>query len=338
VLVALRPAEETPEVGQADPEVAALLARAQDGGVRGLINVIHEVNTYEQPGLSAVDLMVRALQALPSHRRLLFDGLDTTFGFGLEDRTIRDVAIGALLPLLMDREASLPSASFTVFLRTDIVRGITFVNQSHLFGRRISLIWNKDDYLKTVLKQALTSSPTFARETSASANAVEGMTEDQTLQVWYALVGVRVRGKQTAFTDRWVWSRLADGQNDHSPRHVAQLFRVLAERARARLDDPAPPLRARDFGVALSEVVSQEALTAVRDEFAREVDLVLPIFERLEQSPFTRGDWEAAGGDPTTLGLAQTMGLVAVHPRDPERLVVPELYRYALDIRRRGPA
>jgi hypothetical protein len=238
----------------------------------------------------------------------------------------------------MDREASVPAVRFTVFLRTDIVRGISFANQSHLFGRRLTLVWAKEDYLKTVLKQAVTTSRAFARATGARPDDIDAMTNDRTLQVWYALIGDRVRGKQTAFTDRWVWSRLADGHGDHSPRHVAQLFRVLANQARTREVEPGPPLRARDLGEALSEVVSREALTAVRDEFASEVDLVLPVFERLDQSPFSRREWEVAGGDQNKLTLAETMGLIATHPRDPDRLVVPELYRYALDVRRRGPA
>lgn len=339
LLVGLRALEGRGDAAcEPDGRVRQLLDVAQRGGVAGFLGALRAVSEEDHPALSATDLMIQSLSNCAAGQRLIFDGLDTTFGYSPADRVVRDRAIGALMPLLLDREASLPRVRFTVFLRTDIVRGISFANQSHLFGRRLTLGWDKEDYLKTILKQALASSSAFASLVDASVSDVDEMTQDRTLQVWYALVGVRVRGKQTAFTDRWIWSRLADGNGDHSPRHIAQLFRVLAERARQRRDEGGTPLRARDFGVALSDVVSEEALTAVKDEFATEVDQVLPVFERLEQSPFSRGEWEEAGGDPDKLVTAQTMGLVADHPRERDRLVVPELYRYALKVRRRGPA
>jgi hypothetical protein len=41
---------------------------------------------------------------------------------------------------------------------------------------------------------------------------------------------------------------------------------------------------------------------------------------------------------PTTFEMALGMGLVASHPGNRDRLIVPELYRYAVGVRRRGPA
>ncbi|MDO9409807.1 P-loop ATPase, Sll1717 family [Patulibacter sp.] len=339
LLIALRAVEhENDQGGVGFGDVENVLREVQAGGVPGFVDAVRHFASEPEPSLRALAIMAETLDALPVDRRLIFDGLDTAFGYGPSDRKLRDRAIGSLLPLLMDREASLQRATFTVFLRTDIVRSISFVNQSHLFGRRLTLSWEKDEYLKTVLKQALQTSSVFAKSTGTKPEDVDTLSGDATLVLWYALVGVRVRGKQTAFTDRWVWSRLADGNGDHSPRHLAQLFRVLADRARSRPADDAAPLRARDFADVLSEVVSQEALTAVRDEFASEVDQVMPVFRALEQSPFTRDEWLAADGDPGQLEVAQLMGLVAAHPRDRERLVVPELYRYALKVSRKGPA
>lgn len=345
LLIALRVVEDAERRGfLVDDELSATARSVRAGSANGFLTLVRQVSSQPDAEINALTFLSRAAAPLPSPHRVVFDGLDTAFGYTKANRDLRTRALTRLMSLLLDRESSLPTLAFTVFLRTDIEEDLNFVNRSHLFGRTLNLRWERTAYLKTVLKQALQTSPAFARMTDTQPSEVDELSVDRTIDVWRALVGTRVRGKQTTFTDRWVWARLADGNGDHSPRHLSQLFRVLSERARVRTNEPGPPLRARDFGPALEGTVSPEALRAVSDEFDEDlVREVRQVLQRLARTPFTIDEWEHARGTPELLEQASLMGLVATHPRDRDRvevprLVVPELYRYALGIRRMGPA
>lgn len=104
--------------------------------------------------------------------------------------------------------------------------------------------------------------------------------------------------------------------------------------------EEGPPLRGRDFGPALLEDrVSSQAWVAAQDEYPVEPMTQLDaVFKRLALTPFTAEDWKNAGGTAELRDVAITFGLVAPHPRDDARWVVPELYRYAVSVARRGPA
>src|SRR5690606_30504623 len=171
--------------------------------------------------LKAVDV------AMDKPTFLLFDGLDTGFGNSQDSRRRRTAAVSGLFAYLTEAEAELKHLAFKVLLRDDIWRTLWFENKSHLFGRSLLLQWrDQADYFKTVLKQALRSMEfkDMVVETGVRPE-VDRWSDQEVYHAWNLLVGERMKGGKTAFTRNWVWNRLADGNGDHSPRALAQLFR-----------------------------------------------------------------------------------------------------------------
>jgi MinD-like ATPase involved in chromosome partitioning or flagellar assembly len=340
ILVAMRLREEGRIPPGALPDVDQWLREATATGAAYLARRVSAFVEQPEPALIALDLLDRVNAALSAPQRVVFDGLDTMFGLNQEDQVVRNAAALSLITWMVERESAVEKLVFTAFLRTDIWAALSFANQSHLYGRQLELRWQVADYLKTALKQSLTSSTTFTALARVSPEDVDGLSDDAVIDLWRMLCGSRVRGAGTAFTDRWVWSRLRDGNGDHSPRYLIQLCAELAERARNRPpEEEGPPLRGRDFGPALEDRVSSQAWTAAQDEYPREPMTKLDsVFKRLALTPFTAEDWKNAGGSVELRDIAVTFGLVAAHPREDGRWIVPELYRYAVGVARRGPA
>lgn len=340
ILVAMRLREEGRIEPGALPEVDDWLKEARSTGAAYLARRVETFVQQDGSALAALDLLDRVNFALAGEQRIVFDGLDTMFGLNQGDQAIRNDAVLSLITWMVEREAAVDKLVFTAFLRTDIWGALSFANQSHLYGRQLELRWHVADYLKTALKQALTSSPTFTALSRVGPEDIDELSEEDVIELWRMLCGPRVRGAGTAFTDRWAWSRLRDGNGDHSPRYLIQLCAELAERARGRPPvEEGPPLRGRDFGPALEDRVSSQAWTAAQDEYPVEPMTQLDdVFKRLALTPFTAEDWANAGGGAELRDIAITFGLVAPHPREDARWIVPELYRYAVGVARRGPA
>jgi MinD-like ATPase involved in chromosome partitioning or flagellar assembly len=322
------------------PEVDDWLREARSVGASTLARIVRDFASTPDASLRALDLLDRTNHSLSVGRRLIFDGLDTMFGLSRGDQDIRNEAILGLLTWVVERESAASNLIFTVFLRTDIWDSLSFANQSHLYGRQLVLSWQPSDYLKTALKQAVRSSSTFSAMVEVGPDDVDTMSDESVIEAWRELCGTRVRGAGTSFTDRWVWSRLQDGNQDHSPRYLIQLCASLLEKAKSRpSDDEGPPLRGRDFGSALEQNVSEQAWRAAREEYpTEEMAQVEEVFRRLTLTPFSTDDWDRAGGSLGLRDAAVTYGILAPHPREEGRWVVPELYRYALSVARRGPA
>jgi MinD-like ATPase involved in chromosome partitioning or flagellar assembly len=340
ILTSMRLLEEGRIAAGALADVDEWLAEAQATGAAALARRVRSFVEDPDASLAALDLLDRTNRALTNPQRIVFDGLDTMFGLNQSDQEIRNQAILALLTWMIERESAVEKLVFTAFLRTDIWDALSFANQSHLYGRQLELRWQPSDYLKTALKQALRSSKTFALIARTQPEGVDALPADAVIDLWRLLCGSRVRGAGTAFTDRWVWSRLQDGNGDHSPRYLIQLCSSLVERARSRpADEEGPPLRGRDFGPALEEKVSEQAWRSAQEEYPIEVMNQLDeVFKRLALTPFSSEDWEKAGGQPELRDTAIAYGIVAEHPREERRWIVPELYRYAVSVARRGPA
>lgn len=282
---------------------------------------------------------------------LLWDGLDTGFGNEQEDRERRKSVLVGLLSLVLEWE-KYPKLRFKVLLREDIWRNLSFENKSHLFGRSVTLKWSdQDSFLKIAIKQLWRSDAfkTFIQNQLSGqgqqlSSPLEEWPSDTVNAVWQMTAGIRMAGSNTAFTRNWVWKRLADANDDRAPRHLLQLLKEAVEREEKQ-EKQTPYARSLIRPNTLTKVlpsVSQKALDAlVNEEFVE----LKPLEQRLRQIKRTPFDANELTTDETisndTLLLAQEVGLLGIHEGEEQRVVryrVPEIYRLALDMTRKGQA
>jgi hypothetical protein len=272
---------------------------------------------------------------------LLFDALDTGFGFTPEARRLRTSAIEGLCALLIDRQWI--GLRPKILLRDDIWRSLRFENKSHLFGKEVTLSWrDQAHYLKVALKQAVGSSKAFAdvlrQERRLDTDGIDYWSEADVFQCWQLLVGERMKGGKTAFTRNWIWNRLADGSRDHSPRYLLQLLAkaVEWERSEYAKSPVATILRPRALTETLP-IVSEQAVDAIGEEFP-ELENLLATFKRIGRTPFRAVDLKDLEEE---IALALEIGLIEDYEesdKDPKRYKVPDIYRYALEMTRHGQA
>ena len=331
------------------PPPPAALADPLTSPLRSEINVI---DAFERvSGLPRRELLVaewlRQLDTLIEGTTLLiFDGLDTGFGNTSMDRDRRKMATEGLFTFLLARGSEFKHLKLKVLLREDIWRQLRFDNKSHLFGRDASLSWqNSQDFYKVVLSHARKSSA-FAdllRQERLTLSIIDGDAEtwssEAVSRAWVLLIGERMKGSGTTYTQNWVWNRLSDANSDRNPRYLLMLMSLVTawerrENIRSRYERSI--IRPRALEQQLQEV-SAWALDAIKEEFAE----LQPLLERLanERTPFTTDLIESIS--PDIIVLAQEVGLLGVYEeRDgsPERYSVPEIYRLALKMKRRGQA
>ncbi|WP_369137068.1 ParA family protein [Modestobacter versicolor] len=313
-----------------------------------LVKDLRTLLGHPDAALLGVEWLREVDAALGESILLLFDGLDTGFGLETADLERRQKGIGGLLSFLMSHGDGLVSIDFKLMLREDIWRLVSVANKSHFYGREVRLAWAyQADYLRVALKQSLRSER-FAEYVHAALGrpgldlrrtAVEYWPEALVYDAWTLLVGERVSGGKTAFTYNWVWSRLSDANENHSPRALLQLFNEAVQVER-RLQRSNPyersVLRPRALVESLDEV-SEQAITALREEF-RELEPLFVALENVGRTPFDAIDLDVEGA---VENLAREVGLLGVDigtRDDVERYRVPELYRKALGMGRRGQA
>ncbi|WP_052845560.1 ParA family protein [Streptomyces sp. NRRL S-31] len=275
---------------------------------------------------------------------LLFDGLDTAFGHSPTQRSRRSAAIAGLLTKQADLASRLHRVRLKIFVRHDIWQGLRFENKSHFFGLSRRLQWeDREEYFKVVLKRAVRSSAFVdvlaVLDSTLPATEVAAWSPEQVAVAWNALVGERMRGERTAFTANWVWNRLADGNGDHSPRALLQLFAAALDWERTeekRSGYDRSVLRPRSLALSL-ESVSDKALSALLDEEFQELRQVAEALRDYGRTPVTEDALRDIEEDLVV--LAQEAGLLEIIDNDAsERLFkVPDLYRWALGVTRRGP-
>lgn len=309
--------------------------------VEAISTMLHEPDA----GLLAVRWLRETSSALEGSKFLLFDGLDTGFGNDATSRKRRSEAVTGLFTFLTENEQRLPSLPFKVMLRFDIWQQLRFENKSHLLGRSLQLLWrDQADYFKTILKQAVRSRAYMsALGAEGLSPDVERWQESQVFRAWNLLVGERMKGGKTTFTRNWVWNRLADGQGDHGPRSLSQLFEAAVKwemREESRSPYDRSIIRPRALVPSL-EGVSGEALQALTEEFPELVPLrdALQAVSRTPFDPAEIAQVDLAAAEE--LDLALEVGLIAEHEgthEDARRYRVPDLYRLALGLSRRGQA
>jgi MinD-like ATPase involved in chromosome partitioning or flagellar assembly len=287
-------------------------------------------------------------------RLLLIDGLDTGFGSDPDSRQRRRRSVEGLFDAWMDVGQSLTRLRFKILLREDIWNNLVFANKSHLYGRSVTLQWHDlHSFLKIVVQQAMRSEGFRKRVGVGEEKATSvGVWSAEDVQfAWAKLVGERMKGGQTAYTRNWVWNRLADANNDHSPRHLLQLFREAVEWERG--EEPKSPyketlIRPRALNVKLPEV-SRLAVDALTEEFG-ELEPLLEALRRIGRTPLDAasldevrsvGSGSAEEVVRSLIPTAKDVGLLGVYEESAgrvDRYKVPELYRHGLKMTRKGQA
>jgi MinD-like ATPase involved in chromosome partitioning or flagellar assembly len=325
------------------PEVLREILPAALSGTSATVQLLDRLLSVTRISLVASDWLKSLDSAAKGPFFLLFDALDTGFGNSAKERERRRSAIEGLCSILI-QQADLKHLKFKIVLREDIWRQLRIENKSHLYGRYVTLDWrDQTTYYKVALKQALRS-PRFAEmlraaPTSVSSNNVDDWSESEVVIAWNLLVGERMKGEKTAFTRNWVWNRLADSNADHSPRYLLQLFREVTEwekdeQNRSSYDRSI--IRPRAFIQQLPRV-SVQALEALNEEYP-ELESLLARLRQIGRTPVVSGELENFE-EPLT--LAREVGLIGVYEGTEdkvERYRVPEIYRYALNMTRKGQA
>ncbi|GGS57780.1 hypothetical protein AB0E75_21370 [Streptomyces griseoviridis] len=315
-----------------------------------LLNDMNTLLSHPQAPLLTGEWLQAIDRNLEADHMLLFDALDTGFGNSENDRRRRNDGVAGLLTAVGALGPQLKRLKFKVLLREDIWREVKVPNKSHLSARSARLSWsNKIDYLRIAIKQAWRSEP-FRKLVTTRLNRpdfrlehtpVEYWPEDFVRNAWVILASERVSGGRTAYTDNWVWSRLADANGDHAPRALAQLMTAAVQLEKGFEEGnrySRSIIRPRALVESLDEV-SDSALDALqRDEFP-ELDPLLSKLRQIGSTPFAAE--QLAGASPDLIKLARDVGLLeeVPGPRDKaERYRVPEMYRKALTMTRKGQA
>jgi len=296
-------------------------------------------------GIRVTDLLTTIDRGLAEEVFLVFDGLDSGFGHTDDGRRRRREAVEGLFALWVDQVSAFKSIRFKVLLREDIWRDLRFENKSHLHGRSVALRWkDQTSYLRVAIKHALKSSAftdslgNLLGDRAAGNRRIEHWNEEDVRTAWNLLVGERMKGGKTTFTRNWVWNRLADANDDHTPRYLLQLFEAVTdwERTESRRSGyPRSIIRPRALERSLPDV-SDKAFQALREEFPE----LGKLFDRLQSHPSTPVPASVLKGIDTEIELAIEVGLLGVHEESGEQIKryrVPDIYRHALQMKRRGP-
>lgn len=315
---------------------------------RTLVNSIKGILSLNDSGLIVRDWLYDLDRSISQERILLFDGLDTGFGSAEDDRKRRKTALEGLLTLIIELSGKLHHLRFKVLLREDIWKTLEFENKSHFFGRSVKLDWNTQEELyKVVLKQAMRSEQFCELVTSVLPQQLiknpDYWNDEQVRDVWNLLVGERMRGQKSGFTRNWVWTRLADGNDNHNPRSLLQLFSTALDwekREQRRNSYKRTLIRPRALQESLSKV-SEEAVNALIQEEFKELQ---ELADHLRQIGYTPLEVEKLQGYEDRLELAREVGLLTPYDyaqgsdTEVKRYKVPDLYRLGLNMQRKGQA
>ncbi len=282
---------------------------------------------------------------------LLYDELDAGFGSGQKNYARRTRALESLFSWWLESSGTFPNIVMKCFIREDIWQELTFSNKSHYTGRDMSLRWQEEDLWRLILRQIISSSPTYAQDISlklGQANSkqeqlldqFEKMNVEQLRQMLYLLWGKRMGQGVFYFTHRWILKRIADGQKNSFPRSLVLLLSesVVEEKKSATRSEVVLSRRSLQKTI---EYVSKKRVEEVREEYP-EFKVALDKLNG-QSSPLNQDTlidlWQ--GIDPSDLIRRMLKsGILVNRPpsknEDTPRYTVAELYLSGLGMRRKG--
>jgi MinD-like ATPase involved in chromosome partitioning or flagellar assembly len=222
---------------------------------------------------------------------ILYDELDA--GLGQKER--RGNILEALLEWWLRLGPGLSYIFPKILLREDIWASLNFNNKTHYSSRTILLHWDEENLLRLVLRQALSTSQTFATIVRQQS-AIELIHLDADLQLdtlrkgLYLLWGEKMGSGKKAFTYNWIQKRISDYQGNRFPRSLILLLQYAVDSEKNIYEKPLekPPydivLRPRSLINALPKV-SFERMYEVKNEYSEFADY-LDLFAT-ERSPIS---------------------------------------------------
>ncbi len=146
-----------------------------------------------------------------------------------------------------------------------------------------------------------------------------------------------MRGGRTAFTRNWLWNRLADGNNDQSPRYVLQLLReaVSWEKTEQERNPYERSIVRPRAMIEVFPIISEQAVGALREEFGE----LEPLMQRLTEIGYTPTNADDLKIENSVVNLAREIGLLSIYEGTEEnvkRYKVPDLFMHGLKMTRKG--
>ncbi len=294
-----------------------------------------------------------------------FDALDRA----ANDWATLEVVVGGLLSLALDIQRRNRALRLKVFLRPDLESGGArrFPDASKLRGYREEILWSRQDLYRLLLKRMIgrpdggSESFAFLKELVGSGAFVEiqplgwtptpALDEDAQSRVMTALVGKYMGANpRKGLTYTWIPNHLADAMGRVSPRSFLVAFaeaarwirpRGTVERSLATLLSPT----------ALSEGVKAASVQRVHElsedfEWIDAVSVRLEglevpcpeerVLQRLEQCVFSNPIPASLRSSEPSVVLQQLREMGVFLPDRDGRYNVPDLYRVAMRMKRRG--
>ncbi|MGD1809170.1 P-loop ATPase, Sll1717 family, partial [Dapis sp. BLCC M126] len=282
---------------------------------------------------------------------LLYDELDTGFGYSQEDYQRRRKALEALLAWWLESGIGLKYIVPKIFLREDIWNQLNFTNKGHyVSGRSLELKWEEADLWRLVLRQVLKNSPslrqTINQELGVRVELLENIELKQLRKSLEHLWGEQMGGSNRSYTYNWVRKRTADSQNHSFPRSLILLLEtaVKIEKGNSREYTDERILRPNSLIDALPEV-SKQRVDEVRNEYPELRQFLNEL--QGERSPIDKNQltekWKIEGKELTTrlqdmieAGIFKEYSRRKDPSRSPGVYSVAELYLSGLGMTRKG--
>jgi hypothetical protein len=319
------------------------------------------VNNDVERAFALIDDVDAAMTAKGLSCVFTFDALDRA----ANDWTTLEVAVGGLLSLALDISRRCRSVRLKVFLRPDLeTSGMrNFPDASKLRGYREELAWSTTDLYRMAFKRMgasleggqeareyleyLCGRSSFIEISPLGWTPTAAVDEDAQSKVMTALIGKYMGlNPRKGLTYTWIPNHLADALSRVSPRSFLVAFAKAAawmrDRGGSRVSTPLTPTSLGE-GV---KAASKQRVEELAEDFPwiEEVgtqleELEVPclesrLIERLKKCRF-KGHASLPGTDPyTVLEKLETLG-VFLESKD-GRYNVPDLYRVAMGMKRRG--
>jgi cellulose biosynthesis protein BcsQ len=282
-------------------------------------------------------------------RRLwvLYDDLDEDFP---EKDEVRQQALIGLFQLVQACDARrVTSIRFKIFLREDIWNRLSFDNKSHFNGRDLLLQWNRVDFLRLALRQAIQSEE-FKNlvDRFSPIESIDQASEEAVDRALEILWGSRRRsGNKAKYVTRWVYERLTDSSSTTFPRSLSILLKgarnqELTYKGQSSKQTPTDRLlRATSLEVGLKEA-SEERCDAVREEYPylRHFFDSLKGIQALLGKEELQAIWEESARDVSSvfdefLELLSEIGIAEWREKD-QRYKFADIYVYGFAMNRQG--
>lgn len=261
---------------------------------------------------------------------VLFDRLDEAFS---GSPSVEIPALRALLRSYLDL-TNLENLRLKLFLRKDLFRRLIkggFVNLTHINARRIEIVWDDEDLWSMVMRRM---------ERDPDLMEFFGADSDVSTMLSVLLPEQIDVGDRKPTTDRWVISRIRDGNNNRPPRNLIDLLnksrdaQLRREQRESRFIAPAtgPVIEADSVKRAFSQLSEQR----VQDTLLAEADELIPIIEsfrdgKSEHSPETLRS--TIGNVENYSAVVQSLIDVGFLEEFGSNYKIPMLYREGLKIR-----